>query len=142
MQRLTKEQAVVITGFTDILCCSFSDFHKDVEQRMGCPIFTHQFAGEEHQEKVKELYREDFMKLIYESTRNAKIIKEQDDLESEIIQDETYTVILSKTPINITLPLSSLYKKIKEDNSKLMRHIDYLNDKIEGLAIMIKGQNK
>lgn len=62
MQKLTKEQAVVITGFTGIMSCNFSDFHADVERRMGRPVFTHEFAF--NADEVKELYREDFLDMI------------------------------------------------------------------------------
>lgn len=63
MEKLTKEQAIAIMGFTGISTTNFSTFHKDVEQRMGCPVFTHQFANEDFMEKIKELYREDFLKM-------------------------------------------------------------------------------
>jgi hypothetical protein len=43
MTKLTKEQAIVITGYTGITACNFGDFHGDVERRLGHPIFTHQF---------------------------------------------------------------------------------------------------
>lgn len=62
MQKLTKEQAVVITGFTGIMSCNFSDFHADVERRMGRPVFTHEFAFNE--DEIRELYREDFLDMI------------------------------------------------------------------------------
>lgn len=62
MQKLTKEQAIVVTGFTGLMCCEFSDFHADVEQRMGRPVWTHEFAF--NADEVKELYREDFLDMI------------------------------------------------------------------------------
>ena len=64
MHDLTKQQAIVITGFTGKLACNFSDFHKDVELRMGHPVFTHQFSNRDFADKVKELYREDFINLL------------------------------------------------------------------------------
>ena len=64
MNKLTKEQAVVITGFTGIMACKFSDFHEDVERRMGHPVWTHEFGNPEFMEKVKELYKNDFLSLL------------------------------------------------------------------------------
>lgn len=61
MQRLTLEQAIIITGYTGILMCPFSDFHADVEKRLGRPFWTHEFAGSK--EYLKEFYKEDFLKL-------------------------------------------------------------------------------
>lgn len=65
MQQLTKEQAIVLTGFTGILCCNrFIDFHEDVEKRIGYPIFTHQFADPDFKKTITELYRKDFMGMM------------------------------------------------------------------------------
>ena len=64
MQKLTKEQALAITGFTGIFACKFVDFHADVQERMGRPVFTREFANEEFNAKVQELYREDFMSML------------------------------------------------------------------------------
>lgn len=61
MQKLTKSQAAVITGFTGILVGSFSSFHEDVERRFGAPVWTHQFPS--LMEDIKELYRDDFMSM-------------------------------------------------------------------------------
>lgn len=63
MQQLTKEQAIILTGFTGIVMVqNTSDFHEDVERRLGRPVFTHEFA-DPHGE-IKEAYRADFEKLI------------------------------------------------------------------------------
>lgn len=61
--KLTKEQAVIIMGFTGISTCPFSVFHEDVEKRLGRPVFTHQFGNKEFADEIKELYREDFINL-------------------------------------------------------------------------------
>lgn len=65
MQVLTKEQAVIITGYTGITACNFGHFHEDVQRRMGRPVWTHEFGSEEFAEQLKELYREDFLAMVY-----------------------------------------------------------------------------
>lgn len=62
---LTKEQAIILCGFTGICFGPFSDLHEDVEKRMGGPVWTHQFADKAFVEKVKELYKEDFLSICY-----------------------------------------------------------------------------
>lgn len=64
MIKLTKEQAYVISGFTGVLCTNFSDFHKEVEKRLGRPIFTHEFPS--LKEKIKEAFKEDFFSILPE----------------------------------------------------------------------------
>ena len=66
MTKLTKEQAIVITGFTGKLACKFADFHEDVERRLGEPVFTHQFGDREFAKQIEELYRADFLAMIEE----------------------------------------------------------------------------
>lgn len=69
-QQLTKEQAIILTGFTGILCVSFSVFHEDVEKRLGRPVFTHEFGDRPFFEgEIKELYRNDFMTLVYKEEK-------------------------------------------------------------------------
>ena len=63
MQKLTKEQAIVITGFTGFTACNFSDFQKEVEKRLGHATMTHEFAVSMFAEEVRELFREDFLAM-------------------------------------------------------------------------------
>ena len=61
IQKLTKDQAVVISGFTGILCGEFSDFHTDVEKRLGRGVQTFEFGSKEFAAEVKKLYEADFI---------------------------------------------------------------------------------
>lgn len=61
---LTLEQGIILTGYTNVKLAPFSDFHKDAEKRIGHPIFTHEFADPKLVEKLKELYRPDFLSLV------------------------------------------------------------------------------
>ena len=61
-KELTKEQKIILTGYTGVLCCNnFSDFHKDVEFRMMRPVFTHELAG--LKEELRKLYEYDFLSI-------------------------------------------------------------------------------
>lgn len=61
-QPITKEQAVIITGYTGVLMCNFADYHAAVEARLGHPVWTHQFP--ELMPTIKEAFREDFLALV------------------------------------------------------------------------------
>ena len=65
-QKLTKEQALAITGFTGICACGFSLFQEDVEKRLGRSVWTHEFGSEAMRETLKGLYREDFLAICFE----------------------------------------------------------------------------
>ncbi len=65
MKRLTKEQAVIITGYTGVMVLeSFSDFHEDIERRLDRSVFTHELASKDLWKDIKSLYKEDFLSLI------------------------------------------------------------------------------
>ena len=68
-QKLTKEQAIIISGYTGFLVCQFSDLQNDVEKRMGRPVWTHEFGDESFTEQVEDLYREDFIALAPEEPK-------------------------------------------------------------------------
>lgn len=65
MNKLTKEQAIILTAFTGVLCCtSFENFHKAVEEKLGRPVWTHQFGDEYLMKQIKEAFREDFLSIL------------------------------------------------------------------------------
>lgn len=63
LDKLTKEQSLVVMGFTGFTCCPFGEFQEDVEKRLGHQFFTHEFIG--LQDKIKKLYEEDFLAICY-----------------------------------------------------------------------------
>lgn len=62
--KLTKEQCVILTGYTGLLMSKLSDLHEDVERRVGYPVFTHQFGNKEFAAEIKKMYTPDFLKLV------------------------------------------------------------------------------
>lgn len=65
MQKLTKEQGIVITGFTGIMACDFGYFHQDLEERMGRPVWTHELGDKALWEnEIKPLYKDDFLAMV------------------------------------------------------------------------------
>lgn len=64
MERLTEQQALILTGYTMVLMVHMSVFHEDVERRLGRSVWTHELPG--LKEEIKEAYRADFMALIPE----------------------------------------------------------------------------
>ena len=65
---MNKREAAVITMYTGVLIGSFSDAHKYAEDILGQPIFTHQFAEPEMIERIKDLSREEFLRINEEIT--------------------------------------------------------------------------
>lgn len=66
MDRLTVEQAVIISAYTGFLCSeSFSDVHRYVEEKLKRPVFTHEFASDDFCERVREAVRPDFLEICF-----------------------------------------------------------------------------
>jgi hypothetical protein len=64
MKPLDLDQAVVISAYTEILCCNFSDLHSEIERRLGRPVFTHEFANKKFfEDEVKPAFKDDFFAL-------------------------------------------------------------------------------
>lgn len=61
VDKLTKQQCIILTGFTGILHGNMGDFVKDASDRIGYPIFTHQLPS--LVKEIKELYCEDFIEI-------------------------------------------------------------------------------
>ena len=72
IQKLTKEQAVIISGFTGILCGEFSDFHADVEKRLGRGVQTFEMGMKSFMADIKKLYEADFIEMGTVSKEEAK----------------------------------------------------------------------
>ena len=60
---MTKKEAAIISAYTGVLCCKFSDMHEYIESIMGEPVFTHQLGNKEYAETVKQASKRDFIEL-------------------------------------------------------------------------------
>lgn len=61
--RLTQEQAVIVTGYTGKLLGDVGKFYTDLEKRLGRKIVNSELPSI-GQEKISELYRQDFLMLV------------------------------------------------------------------------------
>lgn len=60
---MTKREAAIVSAYTGFLCGEFSDMHKYIEEIMQRPVWTHEMGSEGFQEKIRNLSRNDFVKL-------------------------------------------------------------------------------
>jgi hypothetical protein len=64
MKPLDLDQAVVISAYTGIMCCDYSDMHSEIEKRLGRPVFTHEFVGRDLWEnQIRPAFEDDFFAL-------------------------------------------------------------------------------
>lgn len=64
MQKLTDEQAVVISAYTGVLCCEFEVMHAEIEKRLGRPVWTHELGDERFMEdRIRPAFKDDFLDM-------------------------------------------------------------------------------
>ena len=64
--RLTREQAAIIGAYTGFLAGPFGDVHELAEQRLGRPIWAHEFANPDVVEQLKVAVTDDFLSSCYQ----------------------------------------------------------------------------
>jgi hypothetical protein len=68
MERLTKEQALLLSAYTGILLCdSFGDLHQYIEKIAGRPVFTHEMGHTKFMEELQEKLKPQILEIIYKS---------------------------------------------------------------------------
>lgn len=66
MQKLTKEQAIIISAYTGFTACNFGDLHEAVEQKLGRSVFTHEFASPVLKKQIQDAFREEFIAICHQ----------------------------------------------------------------------------
>lgn len=62
--RLTKDQAAILSAYTGFLCGDFGDMAEYCEKIMGRPIWTHQYPALADQ--IREKAKPDFLAICYQ----------------------------------------------------------------------------
>lgn len=65
MAKITQEQAIIITGYTETLCCKFEDYHLDLEKRLNRTVSDSEMPF--IRDTIKAAYEKDFLNL-FENT--------------------------------------------------------------------------
>lgn len=60
---MTKYEKIVVSAYTGILMCDFSDLHKYIEDKLERPVLTHELGCESIQTEIKEKCKEDFLAI-------------------------------------------------------------------------------
>lgn len=63
MQKLTEEQALVLSAYTGVCMCDFSALHAYIEKSLGRPVWTHELANKDVWAEIREAVKPAFLKL-------------------------------------------------------------------------------
>lgn len=60
---MTKQEKIIVSAYTGVLMCDFSDMHEYIEKKLGRPVWTHELASKEVWDEIREATKSDFLKL-------------------------------------------------------------------------------
>ncbi len=60
---MTHREKVIVSTYTGILMCDFSDVHEYIEEILGRPVWTHEMAYKEIQDEIKAASKSDFIAI-------------------------------------------------------------------------------
>lgn len=60
---MTKREAAIVSAYTGILLGNFSDMHKYIEEKLGRPVQTIEFASPKLRDRIKEITKDDFINM-------------------------------------------------------------------------------
>lgn len=63
---MTKNEAAIVSAYTGILIGEFSAMHEYVENLLGRPVLTHEFASKWLTEEIHKKAKEDFCAITVE----------------------------------------------------------------------------
>lgn len=64
---MTKQECIIVSAYTGVLMCDFSDLHKYIEEKLKRPVWTHELADHAVWEQIKEATKQDFLRLCAEA---------------------------------------------------------------------------
>jgi len=62
MQKLTMEQAIVVSAYTGVLMCPLYKMHEEIERRLGRPVWSHQMPSI-YETEIRPAFKDDFLAM-------------------------------------------------------------------------------
>lgn len=60
---MTTQEKIIVSAYTGVLMCEFSELQKYIEEKLGRPVFTHEMASDLVQTEIKAKSKSDFLAL-------------------------------------------------------------------------------
>ena len=51
---MTKQEAIILSAYTDILLCDLGDYQAYVEKKLGRPLMNNEYADNKVKQEIKE----------------------------------------------------------------------------------------
>lgn len=94
---MTKYEKIVVSAYTGILMCDFSDMHEYIEKKLGRPVFTHEMANKTLWNEIAEKTKDDFLAICKEDSNDlisrSALLKEIGDPDDGMVWPTKHGVI-------------------------------------------------
>lgn len=60
---MTKQEKLIVSAYTGVLMTDFDSLHEFIEKKLDRPVWTHELADKLVWNELKEVLKEDFLKL-------------------------------------------------------------------------------
>lgn len=87
VKKLTRQQAIVVSGYTGILACDINELKRDVSERLNMTCMSHHLATKE--ESIKLAYKDDFIAMS-NMTREDEITGDPYEENQTILQNTDF----------------------------------------------------
>lgn len=73
---MAKREKIVVSAYTGVLMCDFGDLHKYIEDKLGCPVWTHELASTAVWKAIERAAKPEFMQIVTGKDITTKIASE------------------------------------------------------------------
>ena len=112
---MTHREKVIVSAYTGILMCDFSDVHEYIEKILERPVWTHEMADKKIWDEIKAASQSDFI-AICEAKEDEEERRRFPDLES---YNEVFNCSLSKEAFDAIMG-----KPLKIQNADELIYVD------------------
>lgn len=60
---MNKRERVIVSAYTGVLMCNFLDVAEYIREKLGRPVWTHEYADNKVQREIQEKTKDDFLEL-------------------------------------------------------------------------------
>ena len=63
---MTHQEKIIVSAYTGVLMCEFSDVHNYIEKKLGRPVYIHELTDKKFWEDLREKTKDDFLEVCKE----------------------------------------------------------------------------
>lgn len=77
-ETMTKQEKIIVSAYTGVLMCDFSDMQAYIQEKLGRPVFTHELADVSMQETIVQAVKGDFLAICNDTADVVEVIRCKD----------------------------------------------------------------